>query len=129
MKEKILPHQKIRITRKKLVQLGACNGGLSAVERLLPITLSTDPDRNIPIAKKVLGTDARFYAFWPWVKSCRMADTGMWDEIQDIDNLTCHSPIEGGSQDIQMDTLPQMFAAMADSLLRHKKFRPVGARK
>lgn len=128
MKEKILPHQKIRITRRKLKSLGACSVGLASVKHLLPITLSTNPDRNIAISKKVVGTYAQNNVFWPWVKST-VGNSEMWNEISDMDRLAYHTPGIGESFDVHMDTLPQMLAAMTDSLLRHKKFRPVGARK
>lgn len=129
MKEKILPHQKIRITRKKILKLGACLDGANAVKALLPVTISTNPDGNIALAKKVIENCVEHYVTWPWEKLAANS-MAMWNEISDIDRLASSRP-EGDlvGWGYQMDTLPQVFAAMADSLLRHKKFRPVGARK
>lgn len=46
-------HTTVTVDRKLLLALGACGSGIAEMSRFLPAKISTDPERNLPLALKL----------------------------------------------------------------------------
>ena len=57
-------HTTVKITRKKLLKLDACEFGLQQVRSLLPAKISTDPHENFELAEALICASASWRLHW-----------------------------------------------------------------
>ena len=64
MKTKIKSHARVTVTARDLRRFDACDLGIRCVRKLLPMTLSTNPEDNIKVARALHDIDQGHRAWW-----------------------------------------------------------------
>lgn len=114
---KIKPHQTVRITERRLQKMGACQYGIDSWKDVLPAVISTNPDDNLKISRKITSKERSYYPWWITDNSFK-AKPGFGNEARMIGFTPAWN-----RNGLEMDTLPQVLAAVADQLLTSGEMR------
>lgn len=109
---KIKPHQKIKITLRRIKSMGACPMAVEDLKPHLPIAISTNPESNIQVARKAIDHSYAWRTWWLFGRT---------------DQVRCEeaAALSIGIGDLERDltTFPQLLAMTADALLTEAKWR------
>lgn len=130
---------KARITRKLLEKLGACSDALGTFAPLLPITLDTDPERNVNEALRILESPvmwgsvmwgSAYPVYWMLLFGAYDVATheaAVHDALADYEDVDTHAApyYRDHLNHLNFSQMIQNMAAIAHHLIRRKLVRPV----